>query len=188
MWLVCVPFGLIILLGYSFYAGSKRGNIEFQRNPGSSWTSFFKKVGAVKSVNGAESVLNPPFVHGLFKTILVSFYSQLSNVSAKFLILVLILIKHITLKSVCNIDSCICQSGCHWHTYHHSWSSGDDDIYKFWLQNDLRRSCDRKVQLENRQAFLVGCRQGMSKSRTRTVWYNNFQQMQDNDYDFMDIV
>jgi len=31
MWLVCVPFGLIILLGYSFCVGSKRGNIEFDK-------------------------------------------------------------------------------------------------------------------------------------------------------------
>ena len=70
LWLFCVPVGAIALLVWSFYDGSRRGTIQFDRNPGSSFQAFFKKVWAVKSEKGAESFLNPPVVHGMFKTVL----------------------------------------------------------------------------------------------------------------------
>jgi hypothetical protein len=74
LWLFCLPVGAIVLMAWAYYEGSRRGTIQFDRNPGSSWQAFFKKVGAVKSAKGAESFLNPRVVHGMLKTLLVSIH------------------------------------------------------------------------------------------------------------------
>ena len=74
LWLFCVPVGAMVLMAWAYYEGSRRGTIQFDRNPGSSWQAFFKKVGAVKSAKGAESFVNPRVVHGMFKFFLVSIH------------------------------------------------------------------------------------------------------------------
>ena len=55
-----------------YYSNSKKGDIQYQKNPGSSWSAFFKKVSAVKSEKGAESFVDPPTVNTLIKTLLVN--------------------------------------------------------------------------------------------------------------------
>ena len=74
IWLIGVPVGAIVLMALAYKEGSRRGAIQFDRNPGSTWCAFFKKIGAVKSAKGAESFVNPRVVHGMFKFFLVSIH------------------------------------------------------------------------------------------------------------------
>ena len=67
-----MPLGAIGLVGWMFYTGSKRGDIIFERNPASSFPQFLKKVAAVKSANGAASIVNPPNMHAILKFVLAS--------------------------------------------------------------------------------------------------------------------
>ena len=72
MWLFCMPVGTLILLSWNMYRGSENGDLEFEKNPGSSWAAFFEKVGAVKSEKGAEEFAHPRVVHGILKFFLAT--------------------------------------------------------------------------------------------------------------------
>jgi len=83
LWLVCMPVGALALLSWNLYAGSKRGEIDFQQNPGSSWGAFFKTVGAVKSEKGAETFVHPKVIHGILKFILATVGTLLNLLGLK---------------------------------------------------------------------------------------------------------
>ena len=51
MWMFCVPVGFIVLFGWKMHAVLKRGDAQFERNPGSSWFAFFKKIHAVQALS-----------------------------------------------------------------------------------------------------------------------------------------
>ena len=53
-------------------ATHKNQLIVFFSSSGSSWGAFFRKVAAVKSPNGAESLAHPRVVHGAFKFVLAT--------------------------------------------------------------------------------------------------------------------
>ena len=78
MWLVCMPLGSLVLVGYTMFAANKRGDSQFDRNPGSSFSAFFKKVAAVRAPKGAEDLVTPRVTHGTIKFLLATTGSLLS--------------------------------------------------------------------------------------------------------------
>ena len=83
MWLICMPLGAMVLIAYAMFASNKRGDSQFDSNPGSSFSAFFSKVAAVRSPNGAEGLVNPRFMHGLIKFILATTGTLLSVLGLK---------------------------------------------------------------------------------------------------------
>ena len=78
MWLLCMPLGSLALIAYSMFASLKRGDLQFDRNPGSSFSAFFKKVAAVRAPKGAEDLVTPRVTHGTIKFLLATTGSLLS--------------------------------------------------------------------------------------------------------------
>ena len=78
MWLVCMPLGSLVLIAYTMFAANKRGDSQFDRNPGSSFSAFFKKVAAVRAPKGAEDLVTPRVTHGTIKFLLATTGSLLS--------------------------------------------------------------------------------------------------------------